>query len=130
MSIRSTAHTVDEYIAEFPSGIRELLEQVREVIREAAPEASETISYAIPTFDLHGRHLVHFAGYDRHIGFYPGPSGIAAFKSELNGYRSAKGSVQFPVDRPLPAALIGRIVAYRVEEMGRRTSTARRHDQA
>jgi uncharacterized protein YdhG (YjbR/CyaY superfamily) len=120
MTGRSKARTIDEYIAGFPSETRAALEEMRAIIREAAPGVDETISYAIPTFDLHGRHLVHFAGYERHVGFYPTPGGIAAFAHELAGYQTAKGSVQFPLDRPMPADLIRRIVAFRVEEESRR----------
>lgn len=119
--MRSTATTVDQYIAEFPAETRTALEEVRALIRAEAPGAVETISYAIPTFDVNGRHLVHFAGYERHIGFYPGASGIAAFKAEIARYRHAKGSVQFPLGQPLPADLIRRIVAFRfAESMSRR----------
>jgi predicted cupin superfamily sugar epimerase/uncharacterized protein YdhG (YjbR/CyaY superfamily)/GNAT superfamily N-acetyltransferase len=100
MPDRSTARSIDDYIAGFPSETRVLLEELRALIRAAAPDATETISYAIPTFDLSGRHLVHFAGYAGHVGFYPTASGIAAFKEELGPYKSAKGSVQFPLDRP------------------------------
>lgn len=114
---RSSARTIDEYLAEFPPETRRALEEVRAAIRETAPDAVETISYAIPTFDLKGRHLVHFAGYERHVGFYPGADGIAAFAGELTGYKSAKGSVQFPLDRPLPLDLVRRITAYRVERV-------------
>jgi uncharacterized protein YdhG (YjbR/CyaY superfamily) len=121
-SNRSTARTIDEYVAEFPPETRAVLEEVRALIRAEAPEATETISYAIPTFDLGGRHLVHFAGYDKHIGFYPGARGVAAFKEELTGFKSAKGSVQFPLGKPLPADLIRRIVAFRVEEDTRRAA--------
>jgi uncharacterized protein YdhG (YjbR/CyaY superfamily) len=121
-SNRSTARTIDEYVAEFPPETRAVLEEVRALIRAEAPEATETISYAIPTFDLGGRHLVHFAGYEKHIGFYPGARGIAAFKEELTGFKSAKGSVQFPLGQPLPADLIRRIVAFRVEEDTRRAA--------
>ena len=88
---------------------------MRALIRASAPDATETISYAIPTFDLNGRHLVHFAGYERHIGFYPGARGIEMFKDELTPYKSAKGSVQFPLAGPLPADLIRRMVRSRVE---------------
>jgi uncharacterized protein YdhG (YjbR/CyaY superfamily) len=116
MTQRSSARSIDEYIAEFPGETRTVLEELHALIKAAAPEATETISYAIPTFDLHGRHLVHFAGYERHIGFYPGASGIAAFQDELTPFKSAKGSVQFPLGRPLPADLIRRMVAFRVEE--------------
>ncbi len=93
---------------------------MHELIRVHAPEATETISYAMPTFDLNGRHLVHFAGYPRHIGFYPIPSGMEAFKEELSGYKTGKGSVQFPLDQPLPRDLIRRIVEFRVAENQRR----------
>jgi uncharacterized protein YdhG (YjbR/CyaY superfamily) len=116
MTQRSSARSIDEYIAEFPGETQAVLEELRTLIKAAAPEATETISYAIPTFDLHGGHLVHFAGYERHIGFYPGASGIAAFIDELTPFKSAKGSVQFPLGRPLPVDLIRRMVAFRVEE--------------
>lgn len=117
MPNRSTATSIDEYIAEFPPATQDVLRQVRAVIRDSAPGAVETISYAIPTFDLNGRHLVHFAGYERHIGFYPMASGVAAFKDELTGYKSAKGSVQFPLEQPLPVDLIRRIVEFRVAQV-------------
>ncbi|OFW56556.1 MAG: hypothetical protein A2133_08565 [Actinobacteria bacterium RBG_16_64_13] len=107
---------MDEYIAEFPADTQTVLQGMRALIRASAPDATETISYAIPTFDLNGRHLVHFAGYAFHVGFYPGASGIEAFKGELAPFKSAKGSVQFPLDQPLPADLIARMVEYRVEE--------------
>lgn len=85
------------------------------MIREAAPQATEKISYQMETFNLN-RNLVHFAAYQRHIGFYPTPSGIEAFKEDLSGYRSSKGAVQFPLDQPLPEELIRRIVEYQVDE--------------
>lgn len=112
---RSAATTIDAYIAEFPPETQAVLEQMRALIRETAPlEAVETISYAIPTFDLAGRHLVHFAGYDRHIGFYPTGSGAEAFREEFGAYKTGKGSVQFPLDEPLPVDLIRRVVEHRV----------------
>lgn len=116
MTNRSTATAIDEYIGEFPPETQAVLQEMRALIRAAAPSATETISYAIPTFDLNGHHLVHFAGYAHHIGFYPGASGIAAFQDDLAAFKSAKGSVQFSLGRPLPAELIKRIVAFRVEE--------------
>ena len=122
MTSRSTAKSIDEYIAQFPAGTRTVLEELRALIRAAAPGATETISYAIPTFDLNGKHLVHFAGYAEHIGLYPAPSGLEAFQEELKPYKSGKGSVQFPLDRPLPADLIRRIVEFRVEESTGKTS--------
>lgn len=119
---RPTAGSVDEYIAGFPPDVRRVLEEVRALVRSAAPEATETISYAMPTFDLHGRHLVHFAGFKHHIGLYPVPSAIEAFADELAPYKSGKGSAQFPLSQPMPLDLIRRIVEFRVEENTRKTS--------
>jgi uncharacterized protein YdhG (YjbR/CyaY superfamily) len=107
--------SVDRYISGFPQHIQEKLQEIRSIIRSAAPAASEKISYGIPTFYLQGN-LVHFAGYTKHIGFYPGAAAITIFKEELKGYKSAKGSVQFPIEQPLPAELIKQIVRLRVEE--------------
>ena len=104
---------IDQYIANFPTATQEKLQLVRETIKKAAPEAKEKISYAIPTFDLYGN-LVHYAGYKNHIGFYPGNGGIEAFKDEISIYKSAKGSVQFPLDKPLPLDLISRITKFSV----------------
>jgi uncharacterized protein YdhG (YjbR/CyaY superfamily) len=113
MATRSTASSIDDYIAGFPPETRKTLEELRALIRASAPDATETISYAIPTFDLNG-HLVHFAGYRRHIGFYPTGRGVDAFKEELKPYKSGRGSVQFPLGQPLPTDLIRRIVEFRV----------------
>jgi uncharacterized protein YdhG (YjbR/CyaY superfamily) len=107
--------TVDEYIDSFPGKTKLLLEKMRKTIRKAAPQAEELISYNMPGFKLHGP-LVYFAGYKNHIGFYAIPSGIAAFKKELSVYKGAKGSVQFPLDEPLPLELVARIVKFRVKE--------------
>jgi len=107
--------SIDEYIAAFPEETQKILEALRAVIKAAVPEAKEKISYQMPTFDLNGN-LVHFAAFKNHIGFYPTPSGIEAFKQELSGYTGAKGSVQFPINQPLPLDLIRRIVEYRVAE--------------
>jgi uncharacterized protein YdhG (YjbR/CyaY superfamily) len=115
MTGRSTAKTIDEYIAGFPADVQVILEKIRETIRRAAPTAQETINYAIPTFTLHGN-LVHFAGFTKHIGFYPTPTGIEKFKNELSSYEMAKGSVQFPLDKPIPYDLITEIVEFRVQE--------------
>jgi uncharacterized protein YdhG (YjbR/CyaY superfamily) len=122
MPARPNATTIDAYIAEFPPETRAVLEKMRALIREAAPEATETISYAIPTFDLNGKHLVHFAGYARHVGFYPIPSAMTAFADELAPFKSGKGSAQFPLSEPLPADLIRRIVEFRVAESSTRTA--------
>ena len=107
--------TINEYIATFPEDVQEILEKMRKVIHEAAPEAEETISYGMPTFKLHGN-LVHFAAYKKHIGFYPTPSGITAFKEEISGYKSSKGAVQFPLDKPVPYDLVEKMVVFRVKE--------------
>ena len=115
MANRSTANSIDEYVAEFPPETQKVLEELRALIKAAAPDATEKISYAIPTFDLNG-HLVHFAGYKNHIGFYPTGGGVEAFKEELKPYKSGKGSMQFPLGQPLPTDLIRRIVEFRVEE--------------
>jgi len=111
--------TIEEYISMFPDDVRTILNQVRQTIRAAAPEAQETINYQMPTFTLNGN-LVHFAGFKNHIGFYPTPTGIEAFKDELSAYKGAKGSVQFPLDQPMPLSLIRRIVEYRVKENSER----------
>jgi uncharacterized protein YdhG (YjbR/CyaY superfamily) len=107
--------TVDSYIAQFPPEVQEILSRIRAVIKEAAPGASEKISYGMPTFYLKGN-LVHFGAHQKHIGFYPAPSGIEAFQDELSVYKGAKGSVQFPLDKPVPYDLIARITRYRVAE--------------
>jgi uncharacterized protein YdhG (YjbR/CyaY superfamily) len=104
---------IDEYIAGFPENVQELLEKLRVTIREAAPDAEEAIKYRMPTFTLNGN-LVHFAAFKKHIGFYPAPRGIEEFKDELSAYKGAKGSVQFPLEEPIPFDLISRIVKFRV----------------
>jgi len=109
------AVNIDEYISGFPKEVQDILEKIRMTIRKAAPEAKETINYAIPTFTLEGN-LVHFAAFKNHIGFYPAPSGIEAFKKELSVFEGAKGSVQFPIDKPLPLSLVTKIVKFRVKE--------------
>jgi len=110
---------IDDYIEGFPKDIQPLLRKMRSTIRKAAPKAEEVISYGMPAFKQ-DRILVWFAGFKHHIGFYPGVSGIKTFKKELTGYKSAKGSVQFPVDRPLPLGLVGRIVRFRAKESRRK----------
>lgn len=107
--------SIDEYINTFPPAIQEILRSIRQTIHEAAPDAEEAISYQMPTYKLKGN-LVHFAAFENHIGFYPIPSGIEAFQTELSGYKSGKGSVQFPLDKPIPLDLIKRIVQFRVKE--------------
>lgn len=112
---KTTFASIDKYIETFPNEIQEILKEIRATIKEAAPEAEETFSYGIPTFKLNGN-LVHFAAHKSHIGFYPTPSGMEAFQEELSAYKGAKGSVQFPIDQPLPLDLVRRIVQFRVAE--------------
>ncbi len=107
---------VDEYIRFFPPGVQESLKKIREIIRKHAAEADESISYGMPAYKLYGRPLVYFSGYKNHIGFYATPSGHSAFSEELSKYKQGKGSVQFPVDQPLPVQLIEDIVRFRVDE--------------
>ena len=111
----TTAETIDEYISEFPKDIQKKLKELRTAIRKAAPKAEEKISYAIPTFALHGN-LVHFAAFKSHIGFYPAPRAIQEFKEELSKYEGGKGTVQFPLDEPIPLKLVTRMVKFRVAE--------------
>ena len=113
--MRKHFETVDEYIADFPERVQIILQQVRRAIREAAPGAEEAISYQIPGFRLNGS-LVWFAAFKDHIGFYPRASGIEAFKDELSAYEISKGTVRFPLDKPLPLDLIQEIVRFRVKE--------------
>lgn len=111
-----TPENIDEYIATFPPNVQEILEKVRLTIREAAPEAVETISYKMPTFKLNGTYLIYFAGYKKHIGLYPLPGENAAFDEELSTYKSGKGTAKFPLDRPIPYDLIAKIVKFRAKE--------------
>jgi uncharacterized protein YdhG (YjbR/CyaY superfamily) len=112
---RTEYSSIDEYIRSFPEHIQKKLKEIRKAIRGEVPEAQEKISYQIPTFCLNGN-LVCFAGYETHIGFYPGANGIDAFKTELATYKTGKGSVQFPIEKPLPIGLIKKIVKFRVKE--------------
>ena len=107
---------INEYIAGFPKDTQKILKQIRATIKKAAPGAEETISYAIPTFKLKGRYLVYFAGYKNHISLYPSPRGNEAFKKELSVYKGGKGTVQFPLDKPIPLNLITRIMKFKIKE--------------
>lgn len=121
MQPTSAARDIDEYIAGFDADVRAILEQLRTSIRKAAPEATEAIKYRIPTFVQNGN-LVHFAAFKHHVGFYPTSSGIERFKDELSPYKFAKGSVQFPLDKPVPLKLVEKIVRFRVSEAKARKS--------
>lgn len=122
MDGKPVSATIDDYIAGFAPEVRPVLEQVRALIRGIAPNATETISYAIPTFDLSGQHLVHFAGFAKHVGLYPTPVGLEEFAEDLKPYKTGKGSVQFPLGEPLPLGLIRRIVEFRVAQVEGRGS--------
>lgn len=116
---------INEYIASFPPQVQKLLEQVRTTIQKAAPQAQEAISYAMPTFKLNGN-LVYFAAFKNHIGFYALPSGNEAFQKELSKYKTGKGSIQFPLDEPLPLNLITKIVKFRIEENNKKAELKRK----
>ncbi len=113
--MRRQLKTIDEYIKTFPENVQIILEKIRQTIRKAAPEATEAISYEMPTFKLNGN-LVHFAAFKNHIGFYPIPSGIEAFKEELSPYIRGKGTLQFPLGKPIPYEMVEKIVVFRVKE--------------
>ena len=115
LSSNQKFETIDNYIKTFPRDIQKILNEVRGTIKAAAPKAEEAISYQIPTFKLNG-YLVHFAAFKNHIGFYPGSKAIEVFKKELKSYKSSKGAVQFPLDKPIPLPLIRKIVKYKVGE--------------
>ncbi|WP_026630985.1 iron chaperone [Dyadobacter alkalitolerans] len=113
----SKPKTIDEYIANFPTGVQDALRQIRGVVREAAPEAEETIAYDMPTFNLNGTYLIYFAAWKKHIALYPVSAALAeSLKADLEGYKGTKGSVHFPIDKPMPLELIAKIVAWRLEE--------------
>lgn len=125
MASKAKFTTMDAYITSFPKEVQGILEQIRQAIREAAPGAVEAISYQIPTFKLNGSNLVHFAAWKDHIGFYATPSGNVAFKKELARYKVAKGSIQFPLDGPIPYDLITRIAKFRAKETQVKKKTKR-----
>lgn len=115
MNDKPTFATVDAYIAQFPESTQDLLKQLRNWIKETAPEAEEYIGYGMPAYKFRGA-LVYFAGYKQHIGFYPTGSGITAFEHKLTTYKTSKGAIQFPLTQPLPETLIKEIVTYRVQQ--------------
>jgi uncharacterized protein YdhG (YjbR/CyaY superfamily) len=119
---KTSFKNVDEYISGFPENLRTPLEEMRTTIKKAAPKCEEVISYQMPAYKYFGI-LVYFAGYKNHIGFYPTASGIEVFKNELSKYKGAKGSVQFPLDKPLPGALISKIVKFKLKENIRKAET-------
>ena len=122
---RPNAESIDEYIASFPPDIQDILQKVRNTITRAAPQAEEAIRYQMPTFTLEGN-LVHFAAFKKHIGLYPTPSGTERFRADLSPYKTGKGSIRFPLDRPIPYELIARIVKFRVKENLERAKARRK----
>ncbi|RDW18060.1 hypothetical protein CWR48_10680 [Oceanobacillus arenosus] len=125
MEEKQTFQTTDEYIHQFPLEVQEKLHTLRKIIKEAAPDAQEKISYQMPTFAWNGN-LIHFAAYKHHIGLYPGASGVAAFQKELKGYKTSKGAVQIPIEEPLPTELIRKIVKYKVDENAKKAEAKRK----
>jgi uncharacterized protein YdhG (YjbR/CyaY superfamily) len=113
---RRAPQNVDDYIADFPENVQQRLEKIRATIKKAAPKAQEKISYQIPTFTLDGKYLIYFAGFKSHISVYPAPRGSEEFKEELSAYGGGKGTVQFPLDKPVPYGLISRIVKFRIKD--------------
>ncbi len=114
--MKSDYKTVEEYIKTFPKDIQTILKKIRKTIKEKAPDADESIAYGMPAYKTKGKPLVYFAGYKNHIGFYATPTGHAEFAIQLSTYKQGKGSVQFPIDKPIPFDLIGQIVEFRVKE--------------
>ena len=113
MKEKTTVKNVDEYLTSVPEDVQAILKNLRKTIKAAAPNADEAIAYAMPTFRVNGKNLVHFAAFKKHIGFYPTPSAIIAFKRELAPYKQSKGAVQFPIDKPIPLGIVRKIVKYR-----------------
>jgi uncharacterized protein YdhG (YjbR/CyaY superfamily) len=118
--------SINDYISRFPESVQRSLNEVRNTVRKAAPGAEEKISYAMPAFTLDKKNLVYFAGYENHIGLYPAPAAMASFKKDFAKYKTGKGSVQFPLDQPMPLALITKIVKYRIKENNQKTKTRKK----
>jgi uncharacterized protein YdhG (YjbR/CyaY superfamily) len=115
----ASRRTIDAYISSYPGGVQKILREIERRIKKILPDAVQCMSYGIPTFDLDGRHVVHFAAFKKHIGFYPTPSGISAFKEQLAPYKFSRGAVQFPLDQPIPYQLIAKITTFRKREVTR-----------
>jgi uncharacterized protein YdhG (YjbR/CyaY superfamily) len=114
---RSIPKDIDEYIAGFPADVQKILERIRTTIHKAAPNATEAISYQIPTFKINGKNFIHFAAFKKHIGLYPAPRGVDEFEPELSSYEGGKGTVQFPLDKAIPYELMTRIVKFRIRKL-------------
>lgn len=115
--------SIEEYVERFPNEVQFILEKIRSIIKKTAPDAIESISYGMPAYKIHGKPLVYFAGYKKHIGFYATPTGHSEFSNELSNYKQGKGSVQFPIDHPIPYLLIEQIVIFRVKENEQKKKT-------
>lgn len=113
----NTYENIDEYISNFPEDVQKILNKIRNTIKKTSPKSIEAISYGIPTFKLNGKNLVHFAGYKKHIGFYPTSFPMSFFKKELSKYKCSKGTIQFQIDEPVPFDLIVKITEYRIGEI-------------
>jgi uncharacterized protein YdhG (YjbR/CyaY superfamily) len=127
MKITQTApRNIDDYIAGVPTDIQKIMQKIRATIRKAAPQAEETISYKMPAFNLNGQYLIYFAAYKKHIGMYPVPTGDAEFRQQIEAYQTGKGTLQFPLDQPIPYKLISRIVKLRAKENMERAQMKRK----
>lgn len=124
------ANPIDQFISNYPPEVQTILQKIRALIQKSAPGAEEAMSYGIPTFKLNGKNFVHFSAFKEHIGFYPTPTGIEKFKKELSTYEGAKGSVKFPLNKPIPYALITKIVQFRVKEVSAQTATKKKSAKA
>lgn len=124
------ANPIDQFISQYPPEIQTILQMIRALIQKSAPGAEEAMSYGIPTFKLNGKNLVHFSAFKEHIGFYPTPTGIEKFKKELSAYEGAKGSVKFPLNKPIPYTLITKIVQFRVKEVSAQTAPKKKSTKA
>ncbi len=124
------SNMIDDFISAYPQEVQAILQKIRATIKKSAPEAEEAMSYGIPTFKLNGKNLVHFSAFKEHIGFYPTPTGIEKFKKELSAYEGAKGSVKFPLSKPIPYALIGKITQFRVKEVSAQTAPKKKSPKA
>lgn len=120
------ANPIDQFISNYPPEVQTILQKIRALIQKSAPGAEEAMAYGIPTFRLNGKNLVHFSAFKEHIGFYPTPTGIEKFKKELSAYEGAKGSVKFPLNKPIPYALITKIVQFRAKEVSAQTAAKKK----
>jgi uncharacterized protein YdhG (YjbR/CyaY superfamily) len=125
-----SSNLIDQFISNYPPEVQTILQKIRALIQKSAPGAEEAMSYGIPTFKLNGKNLVHFSAFKEHIGFYPTPTGIEKFKKELSAYEGAKGSVKFPLNKPIPYALITKIVQFRVKEVSAQTTPKKKSTKA